>query len=90
MNRLGTFDEMLGCNGCNMIHHRDTRRGPFIQDEDGETRKPISMRGLTKTKESTCKKQYISGSKDKTSISFEGGPFTSESFPEDGNPHQLW
>ena len=75
MSRLGTFDEMLGCNKCNAIHHRDTRYGPYVGAEDGSIRVPIKMFGRTKYDKSTCKDYQITGSKSNTSITFEGGPF---------------
>jgi len=90
MNRLGTFDEMLGCNGCNMIYHRDTRFGPFIDDGNGKTRKPTKIYGLTKPMDSTCKKYYISGSKAETSLTFEGGPLTTKPYYMDNKLHLVW
>jgi len=90
MHRLGTFDEMIGCNRCNMIYHSDTRYGPFIDDGGGKIRKPIKMEGKTKSTKSKCKQYYISGSHADTSISFEGGPLTSKSFHSDGQFHKLW
>ena len=75
-NRLGTFDEMLGCNKCNAIYHKDTRYGPIVGADDGTTRKPERMVGITKYDSSTCKAYFISGSKDDSSISFESGPLT--------------
>ena len=75
-NRLGTFDEMLGCNKCNAIYHKDTRYGPIVGADDGSKRKPVSMYGKTRHDESTCKTYFISGSKDDSSISFESGPLT--------------
>ncbi|XP_066918822.1 uncharacterized protein [Clytia hemisphaerica] len=75
-NRLGTFDEMIGCNKCNAIYHKDTRYGPKIGGDDRSVRKPTKMYGDTKYYKSSCKKYFISGSKDETSISFESGPLT--------------
>lgn len=89
MDQLGTFDEMLGCNKCNAVHHKDTRYGPKLGAADRSLRRPTKMTGLTKAGESTCKKYSITGSKDDLSITFEGGPFTSGSFPYDGNKYQL-
>ncbi|XP_066933733.1 uncharacterized protein [Clytia hemisphaerica] len=76
--RLGTFDEMLGCNKCNSIYHKDTRYGPKVGADDGTFQKPIKMNGKTRYYDSTCKKYHISGSKSKSSITFESGPFTEE------------
>jgi len=90
MNHMGTFDEMIGCNGCNMIQHKDTRYGPIIYDDDGGTRTPIKMEGLTKQKNTICKRYHISGSKSHRSISFEGGPLTSKSFHKDDKYHKIW
>ena len=74
--RLGTFDEMLGCNKCNAIYHKDTRYGPIVGAEDGSFQTPIKMNGQTKYDESSCKKYHITGSKSDSSISFESGPLT--------------
>ena len=75
-NRLGTFDEMIGCNKCNAIYHKDTRYGPYVGQENGFNRAPLHMNGTAQYGNSTCKKYYISGSQDDLSIVFEGGPFT--------------
>ena len=74
--RLGTFDEMIGCNKCNAIYHKDTRYGPKIGRDDGSIREPTKMYGKTKYDQSSCKKYFISGSKEDLSISFESGPLT--------------
>ena len=80
MFRLGTFDEMLGCNKCNSIQHKDTRYGLVVGADDGSKRQPTAMYGKTRN-DSTCKKYHISGSKDKSSISFESGPLTDRISP---------
>ena len=77
-HRLGTFDEMLGCNKCNAIYHKDTRSNLSVGSEDQTTRKPVEMHGSTKYDKSTCKAYHISGSKLDSSISFESGPLTME------------
>ena len=74
--RLGTFDEMLGCNKCNAIYHKDTRYGPMVGADDNTTRTPVKMYGSTKYYASTCKQYHITGSKSKKSITFESGPLT--------------
>ena len=30
MERLGTFDEMLGCTKCDAVYHKDTRYGKIL------------------------------------------------------------
>merc|ERR1719265_2499579 len=44
LKRLKMFDEMLGCNHCNDMYHRDTRYGPILADEDGAQRKPQAVK----------------------------------------------
>ena len=83
MFRLGTFDEMLGCNVCNQIYHRDTRYDLQIEDGKGNTRRPIMMEGKIKCSASTCKNYRITGSKNKKSITFESGPLTTETCKSD-------
>jgi len=90
MVRLGTFDEMIGCNGCNMIYHKDTRHSITIKQEDGVTRVPYKMKGKTGAPASICKQYYITGSKEDTSITFEGGPLTKKTFGADGKSHTIW
>jgi len=90
MDRLGTFDEMIGCNGCNMIQHKDTRYGPVVVGEDGVERKPVQMYGLTKPLHTLCKKYYVSGSKLLSSVSFESGPLTAKSWYMDNKRHRVW
>ena len=90
MNSLGTFGEMIGCNGCNMVQHKDTRYGPTLYDDDGTTRTPIKIMGLAKPVGTTCKNYHITGSKSKSSISFEGGPLTSEYTHKDNHYHKIW
>merc|ERR1712062_768671 len=89
MDHLATFDEMLGCNGCNMIQHKDTRYGPVV-GEDGVERRPVEMSGLTKPMATLCKKYYVSGSKLLSSISFESGPLTAKSWYMDNKAHRVW
>ena len=84
MHKLGTFDEMIGCNKCNAIYHKDTRSGLKIGARDGSTRYPLLISGLTKAGESTCKKYSVTGSKDDQSITFEGGPFVENVSPYTG------
>ena len=78
-NRLGTFDEMLGCNKCNAIYHKDTRWGLKVGLENGKRRRPVSMLGITKPTKSVCKDYRITGSKKRSTISFEGGPLLDSS-----------
>eukprot|EP00111_Clytia_hemisphaerica_P012708 TCONS_00037389-protein len=75
-NRLGTFDEMIGCNKCNAIYHKDTRYGPIVSTEGRYKRRPVHMEAWTRYNDSTCKKYQISGSKRDCSLSFESGPLT--------------
>lgn len=89
MERLGTFDEMIGCNKCNAVQHKDTRYGLKVIASDGSVRYPTKMEGLTRAGESTCKKYSIKGSKSDFSISFEGGPFTTDIFPT-GRYQPVW
>ncbi|XP_066918952.1 uncharacterized protein [Clytia hemisphaerica] len=91
MKYIRTFDEMLGCVKCNAIQHKDTRYGPYIGGDGIPVRKPLKMEGLTITGHTTCKKSFISGEKDDMSISFEAGPFTTKTFPQDGKKYQkVW
>jgi len=82
INRITTFDEMLGCNKCNDQYHRNTRLGPFLHDAGGTVRKPISatrkIHGPT-----TCKKYRATGSKTDSSVIFEGGPGVEPNFEMD-------
>ena len=80
MDRLGTFDEMLGCNKCNAIHHKDTRFGPIVGSEDGSLRFPKRIDGVTKSDESTCQDYDITGWNGDLSIAFEGGPLVKNVF----------
>ena len=89
MERLGTFDEMIGCHKCNAVQHKDTRYDLKITAADGSVRYPIKMEGLTKGDQSTCKKYSITGSKGNFSISFEGGPLTKGTFPP-GKYQPVW
>ena len=86
MHRLGTFDEMMGCNKCNAIHHKNTR---FNLKLDGN-RASIMMQGKTRADESTCKDYKITGSKSKHSISFECGPFTKDPFKNQVKDIKIW
>jgi len=79
-NKLGTFDEMLGCTKCNAVYHKDTRYGPVL---DG-ARHPMRMEGLSKAGSSTCKMYKITGNKADESITFEGGPLTRGELNPDG------
>jgi len=72
---LGTFDEMVGCNKCNAIYHKDTRYGPYVGQAKGFNRVPLHMNGTAQYGDSTCKQYYISGSQYDLSVSFESGPF---------------
>jgi len=81
MHRLGTFDEMLGCNKCNTIQHKDTRHGLVVGADDGSLRRPAEMYGWTRADKTTCKKYHLSGSKRDSSISFESGPLTNDLSP---------
>lgn len=90
MRKLGTFDEMIGCNKCNSVQHKDTRWGPFIFDADGTVRKPYQMRAKNKVHGSTCKMYKITGSAEDYSISYEGGPFTENPNFQDGKRHVVW
>ena len=74
--------------GYSTVSYFPLRYGPWIGSDDGQVRTPVRMLGLTKTGESTCKQNYITGKKSDMSITFEGGPFTKESFPYDGNKYQ--
>lgn len=96
MVRLGTFDEMLGCVGCNNIQHKDTRYGPTITDrnDDGTTseRELMGVAGRSKASERTenvCSKVRLSGSAKDKSSSYEAGPFT-ETNVFDGESKTLW
>jgi len=89
MNRLGTFDEMLGCNKCNAIYHKDTRYGPIVGAEDGSYRLPKQIYGVTKSDKTTCQKYNISGSDKEVSITFEGGPLVDDVFSHT-KFHKIW
>lgn len=89
MNRLGTFDEMLGCNKCNAIQHKDTRYGPVVGANDRSFRIPEQVYGESKSDKSKCKGYNISGSKRDLSISFEGGPLTEDIFSHT-KYHKIW
>jgi len=87
LSRIATFDEMLGCNKCNDMYHKDTRYGPFIKD--GNTiRKPTSAKRLAKP--SSCKQYRVTGNKADHSVTFEGGPGAVANFPGDNKQHPLW
>ena len=79
LERLASFDEMIGCSGCNDIYHKDTRIGPFIKD-GGKIRTPTKVVGSSNTGGSTCKEFGISGSKDDLSITLEYGPGAKHTF----------
>merc|ERR1719213_558948 len=87
LNRLNTFDEMLGCNKCNDMYHRDTRYGPFIND-GGSIRKPLTAKRSIST--SSCKKYRVTVNKAEHSVTFEGGPGAVANFPGDNKQHPLW
>jgi len=90
MDRLGTFDEMIGCRKCNAVHHKDTRYGPKITAADRSIRYPTKMEGKTRSADSTCKNYSIKGSKADMSISFESGPFVKDIFPYNGRYQPVW
>eukprot|EP00746_Dinoflagellata_sp_MGD_P164375 gnl/MRDRNA2_/MRDRNA2_92968_c0_seq1.p1 gnl/MRDRNA2_/MRDRNA2_92968_c0~~gnl/MRDRNA2_/MRDRNA2_92968_c0_seq1.p1 ORF type:complete len:568 (+),score=122.23 gnl/MRDRNA2_/MRDRNA2_92968_c0_seq1:81-1784(+) len=89
--RITTFDEMLGCNKCNDAYHRDTRLGPFLHDADGSIRKPISAKRIHKGP-TTCRKYRATGSKEDSSITFEGGPGAEPNFDLQGTSKhfEMW
>lgn len=88
INRITTFDEMLGCNMCNDAYHRDTRLGPFLKDADGSVRKPISTKRKVNGP-STCKSYSVTGNKTEGSITFQGGPGAKANFAY-GKAVPLW
>lgn len=91
MSRLGTFDEMLGCTKCNAIQHKDTRFGPTVVSEDFTIRTPTKILGTTKASKTTCKKYKITGSSVDKSVSFESGPLTQGTFPDESiRGEQIW
>merc|ERR1712004_6842 len=92
MDRLTTFDEMLGCTKCGQIQHTDTRYGPIVVGEDGVERNPIKMSGLTKKAETSCNNLYwITGNQQAGSVQFQSGPLTSNDFPYAGPKYQdIW
>lgn len=89
LKRLKMFDEMLGCNHCNDMYHRDTRYGPILADEDGAQRKPQAVK-VRLMKGSSCKQYRATGKKEDGSVTFEGGPGAVANFPGDGTQHSLW
>merc|ERR1719281_1157663 len=89
LKRLKTFDEMLGCNHCNDMYHKDTRYGPTLTDEDGTTRKPLAVKRLYNAG-SSCAQFRVTGDKADGSVTFEGGPGAEPNFPADGKNHALW
>lgn len=89
LKRLRMFDEMLGCNPCNDMYHRDTRYGPYLADEDGTNRKPQAVK-RSQIRGSSCKQYRVTGSKADSSVTFEGGPGAVANFPNDGKTHVLW
>ena len=89
LNRLGSFDEMLGCRKCQDVYHKDTRYGPKITYEDGSEETPLSISGSTKSS-SICKEYRISGSKEESSVVFESGPGTENRWEELGKKQKIW
>jgi len=87
LTRIATFDEMLGCNKCNDMYHKDTRYGPFIND-GGSMRKPLTAKRSQKA--SSCNKYRVTGNKADHSVTFEGGPGAVANFPNDNKMHPLW
>ena len=85
MSRLATFDEMIGCNKCNAIYHKDTRYGLTVSSNDGTERQVEKMVGRTKAHASGCKKYMITGTKAERSITFESGHLTTEIFENKKN-----
>ena len=84
MNRLGMFDEMIGCVKCNAIHHKDTRFGPYVLSEDNSIRMPVKMFGKARAGKSrrACNKYSITGDRFDSSISFESGPLMETPSPK--------
>jgi hypothetical protein len=81
ITRLHMFDELLGCNKCDDVYHRDTRFGPFIEDPDDVIRNPVSMTwSLNKqdddpdTPEKPCLRVHVYGSSGNHSVTLEHGP----------------
>ena len=88
LDRLKSFDEMLGCRKCEDVYHKDTRYGPKITYEDGTEETPKSVSGLTK--KGKCKEYSISGSKEDSSIIFESGPGTEKRWRKLGKKVTIW
>jgi len=77
ISRLEMFDEMLGCNKCDDVYHKNTRVGPFI--EDGRVPEALEWEnGAPADDESTpqkpCKRARAYKGKTKHSVTLEVGP----------------
>merc|ERR1712004_785606 len=87
MNRVGTFDEMLGCTSCGQVQHTDTRYGPIVTAEKKRNgRHPIKIQGKTQKSGTTCSNRYsITGDEKSESVQFSSGPFTTQEFTHNPN-----
>lgn len=91
MNRLGTFDEMLGCVKCNAIQHKNTRIGLRVLSPDKSIRRPTEIKGATRASQSTCKRYRVAANRrNGRRISFESGPLTDNIFPEVDTKTVIW